>query len=628
MPETQDWQTRFKDKQTTPAEAVSRIPKGKSIFIGSGAAEPQALVRELAAQHHRFADNPIVHLLTLAPAPYVEERYQHAFRHNAFFIGANVREAVHEGRADYTPVFLSQIPGLIRSGRMPVDVALIEVSPPDEFGYVNLGVAVDVIPSAIDAARIVLAEINPNMPVVYGGGFVHMNKITAWVHGQDPLPELAREPLDDVALEIGRNVATLVEDGATLQMGIGQIPDAVLAALDSHKDLAVWTEMFSDSVIDLVENGNITGKFKTVHPNKISAGFALGTQRLYDFVNRNPMFTFQSSELINDPVYIARQHRMVAINSALQIDLTGQVCADSIGTRFYSGIGGQVDFIRGASMCPNGKPIIAIRSTARRGEVSRIVPTLDEGAGVVTSRGDVRFVVTEYGVADLQGKSIRERALSLIGIAHPDFRADLVTAAKARRYIFADQITPHTPYPRKHERRLELSDGATVLLRPLRVNDESKVEALFYNLSETTVYRRWMSMLKQIPSTERVRGLELDYAKTMAMVVETIAADKEPEIVAMVRYDTDPATDYADVGFVVRDDWQRRGLGTAMMRAVMATAREAGLAGFTADVLRDNHGMLKVFHDSGLLVESSLEDGVYALKMTFHRRGRRVTAEL
>jgi acyl CoA:acetate/3-ketoacid CoA transferase beta subunit/GNAT superfamily N-acetyltransferase len=436
---------------------------------------------------------------------------------------------------------------------------------------------------------------------------------------------MPREPLDDVALEIGRNVASLIEDGATLQMGIGQIPDAVLRGLDHHKDLGVWTEMFSDGVVDLIENGNITGKHKTIHPYKVSAGFTFGTKRLYDFIDRNPTFTFQSCELINDPLKIAQQHRMVAINSALQIDLTGQVCADSIGTRFYSGIGGQVDFIRGASMCPNGKPIIAIRSTARGGELSRIVATLDQGAGVVTSRGDVRYVVTEYGVADLLGKSIRERALSLIGIAHPDFRAELLAAAKERRYVFAEQVTPQVPYPRDLEQVLETTNGHSVRLRPLGAADEAKVNALFYSLSETTVYRRWMSFLKQIPSTERVRGLELDYAKKMAFVAETIPADQESEIIGTVRYDTDPATNYADVAFVVRDDWQQVGIGKMMMDAVSDVARSAGLDGFTADVLHDNLSMLAVFHGSGLDVQSTLDEGVFHLKMPFRGHGRRAT---
>lgn len=611
------WQERYAATRTTAAEAIGRIGKGKHIFLGSGAAEPVSLVEQLVAQAGHFADNPIVHLLTLGPAPYVEPRYEQAFRHNAFFIGGNVREAVHQGRADYTPVFLSQIPGLIRSRRMPVDVALIQVSPPDEFGFVNLGVAVDVIPAAIETAQLVIAEINPNMPVVYGAGFVPMKRIDAWVLGEAPLLELPREPLDEVAREIGRNVASLVEDRATLQVGIGQIPDAVVAALTNRKDLGVWTEMFSDGVVDLIENGNVTNRYKTIHPHKVSSSFTFGTRRLYEFVNRNPMFTFQPSDLINDPIQIARQHKMVAINSALQIDLTGQVCADSIGTKFYSGIGGQVDFIRGASMCPGGKPVIAIRSTACDGKLSRIVATLSEGAGVVTSRGDVRYVVTEYGVADLLGKSIRERAMALISIAHPDFRGELVEHAKRRHYVFADQIAPRYAYPRRYEQRASTEDGREVLLRPLHPSDEGKVNALFYSLSEDTIYRRWMAVLKTIPEGERVRGLVLDYAKSNAVVAETVGGDRESEIIAVARYEADPATGFGDIAFVVHDQWQNVGVGGMMLRVLTSMARHAGLRGFTADVIATNAAMLAVFHHSGLKVESVLEDGVYVIRMPF-----------
>ncbi len=454
-----DWQEYYASKHMTAADAVALVPRGKNIFIGSGAAEPVKLVEELVAQSLRFADNTIVHIMTLGPAPYVEPEHADRFRHNAFFIGPNVREAVHEGRADYTPIFLSQVPSMIRSRRVPVDVAFIQTSPPDSFGFVNLGVSVDVVLSAVESASLVIAEINPEMPVIHGAGFVPMDQIDGWVLGENTLPDLPREPLNEISLEIGRNVASLVDDGSTLQVGIGQIPDACLKALEDKKDLGVWSEMFSDGVIDLIENGNITGRYKTIHPHKVSASFAFGSNHLYEFVDRNPTFTFHPSDYINDPTRVARQHKMVAINGALQIDLTGQVCADSIGTKFYSGIGGQVDFIRGASMSPGGKPILALPSTAKDGQVSRIVASLDPGAGVVTSRGDVEYVVTEYGVADLQGRSIRDRAMALISIAHPSYRAELLDAGKERHYVFPDQITSELGYPRKYEKKIEI-EGA------------------------------------------------------------------------------------------------------------------------------------------------------------------------
>lgn len=611
------WQADHAAREASHRDAVRRIPKGQHVFLASGAAEPVGLVHELVAQAERFADNVLVHLLTLGPAPYVEPGYRDHFRHNAFFIGHNVREAVAEGRADYTPVFLSQIPSLIRARRMPVDVALIQVSPPNRYGYVNVGVSVDIVMAAIESAKLVIAEVNPRMPVVHGDGFVHVDRLDAWVAVDRPILEVPREPLDEVAREIGRNVASLIEDGATLQMGIGQIPDAVLEALHDKRDLGIWTEMFSDGVLDLVENGNITGRRKTYDPGKITSSFTFGTQRIYDFVHDNPLVVFRPSDHVNDPVRISRQHRMVAINSALQIDLTGQVCADSIGCRFYSGIGGQVDFIRGASMCPGGKPIIAIRSTAKKGEISRLVATLDPGAGVVTSRGDVRFVVTEYGVADLLGKSVRERAMSLIAIAHPDHRGELLDAAKARRYVFADMPAPRAAYPSAEVRRIETKDGAVVTLRPVRVDDEDKLHDLFYALSEDTVYRRWLRVVKRMPHHDLLGDLDLDYDERMAFLAEHRPEGGEPVVVGLARYATDRATGYADVAFVVRDEWQGRGLGSALMNAITRYAKSRGIAGFSADVLATNSAMMKVFHKSGLTAKTSLEGGVYELTMPF-----------
>jgi RimJ/RimL family protein N-acetyltransferase len=498
---------------------------------------------------------------------------------------------------------------------MPVDVALIQTSPPDSFGFVNLGVSVDVIPSAIQAASLVIAEINPEMPVIHGGGFVPMDRIDAWVLGENTLPDLPREALDETALEIGRNVASLVDDGSTLQVGIGQVPDASLKALDHRKDLGVWTEMFSDGVVDLIENGNITGRYKTIHPNKVSASFTFGSRHLYEFVDRNPLFTLHPADFINNPARVAQQHKMVAINSALQIDLTGQVCADSIGTKFYSGIGGQVDFIRGASMSPDGKPIIALRSTAKGGQVSRIVATLDPGAGVVTSRGDVRFVVTEYGVADLQGRSIRDRTLALVHIAHPSFRADLLAAAKKRHYVFLDQITSELTYPRQYERRISIPGLPLALLRPVRLTDEAKLSDLFYSLSDATIYKRWHHARKQLSHRDLLRYMEVDYSKNMAVVIEIEPEGEETQIIGVGRYHTDPATNYAETAFVIRDDCQGHGLGTELLRHLIDIARQNGITGFTAEVLTQNRAMRDVFHKSGLEIQSTLSDGAYSLKM-------------
>ena len=433
-----EWRERFADKITTAEGAIRAIPPGRRILIGSGAAEPARLVEAMTEQGTHLEGNEIVHLLTLGPAPYVKPGLEKRFRHTAFFIGANVRDAVAEGRADFMPVFLSEIPQLICSGRVKIDVALVQVSPPDEHGYVSLGVSVDIVRAAIDTADLVLAEVNPRMPRTHGDSFLHVDRIAHLVPVDDELPEREAEPLDEVDRAIGRHVASLVPDGATLQMGIGKIPDAALAALDGHHDLGIHTEMFSDGVMHLVQKGVITCRKKTLLPGKIVTSFVMGSRALYRWVHDNPFVEMRSSGFTNDPFTIARNDQMVAINAALAIDLTGQVAADTLAGRFFSGIGGQVDFIRGAARSRGGKPIIAMRSTAKKGAVSRIAATLEAGAGIVTSRGDVHYVVTEHGIADLWGKNIRQRALALIDIAHPDHRADLLAAAKQRRYIFLD----------------------------------------------------------------------------------------------------------------------------------------------------------------------------------------------
>ncbi len=431
-----DWQTRYSWKVSTPEEAIRAIPPGRRILIGSGAAEPARLVEAMVEHGTHLFGNEIVHLLTLGPAPYVAPGLQERFRHTAFFIGANVRQAVQEGRADFMPVFLSEIPLVISSGRVAVDVALIQVSPPDRHGFVSLGVSVDIVRAAVDSAGLILAEVNPRMPRTHGDSFIHVEKIAHLVPVDYALPELPVEPIDDVCRQIGLHVAGLIGDGATLQMGIGRIPDAVLACLGSRRDLGIHTEMLSDGVMRLWQAGVITGKKKTLLPGKMVTSFLMGSEKLYEWVHDNPALEMRPSSFTNDPFQIARNDHMVAINSALAVDLTGQVAADTIGGRFFSGIGGQVDFIRGTARSNGGRPIIALPSSAKDGKVSRICAVLEEGAGVVTSRGDIRYVVTEYGVADLWGKNIRQRSMALIDIAHPDFRAELLASARERKFIF------------------------------------------------------------------------------------------------------------------------------------------------------------------------------------------------
>jgi 4-hydroxybutyrate CoA-transferase len=412
-------------------EAVAVVNSGDRVFVHTAAAAPQTLVRALSARGHELQDVEFVHLHTEGPAPYAAEEFAGRFRTRALFVGGNVRDAVASGTADYVPVFLSEVPRLFLSRVLPLDVALVSVSPPDRHGFCSLGVSVAASQAAVRAARVVIAQINPQMPRTHGDGLISVNQIDYAVEQEEALPEHQPPVLTDVERASGRNVASLVEDGATLQMGIGAIPDAALAMLGGHKDLGIHTEMFSDGVLDLVASGVITGRHKAVHPGKLVAAFLMGTRRLYDFVDDNPQVMMLGADYVNDTRVIRRNPRVTAINSAIEVDLTGQVVADSIGTRQYSGVGGQMDFIRGAALSANGRPIIALPSTTSRGQ-SRIVSLLQPGAGVVTTRAHVRFIVTEFGVADLYGRSLRERARDLIRIAHPDHREALVRDALER----------------------------------------------------------------------------------------------------------------------------------------------------------------------------------------------------
>lgn len=432
------WQERYKSCASNAADAVAPIRSGNRVFIGSNCAEPQLLVNALTRAGDHLDHTEIVHVMTLGTAPYSESKYENHFRHNAFFIGENVRKAVNECRADYTPIFLSEIPALFRTGQIKLDYALVMVSPPDAHGYCSLGVSVDVVKAAVECASHVIAEVNTQMPRTMGDSFLHVSRINTLVQSDCPLLELHSPVQTDISHQIGCQVATLIDDGSTLQVGIGAIPDAVLACLASKKDLGMHTEMFSDGILKLVEAGVLNGRCKSLHPGKIITTFCMGTRALYDFVDNNPAVEFHATEYVNDPFIIAQNDKMVAINSAIEVDLTGQVCADSIGQRFYSGIGGQVDFIRGAARSRGGKPIVALPSTATLPDgklISRIVPTLHAGAGVVTSRGDVHYVVTEWGIAYLHGKCIRERALDLIRISHPDFREELFAGAREHHLV-------------------------------------------------------------------------------------------------------------------------------------------------------------------------------------------------
>jgi len=423
--------------RTSAEEAVSVIRSGNRVFIHSVAAAPQRLIQAMTARAPELKDVEIVHLHTEGPAPYAAPEMRQSFRVNALFVGANVRDAINSGESSYIPVFLSETSNLFRRGILPLDVALIQVSPPDNHGFVSLGVSVDCSRAAVQAAKFVIAQVNPNMPRTHGDGVIHVDQIDAFVDGDDPLHEVPPPELSDIERAIGKYCAELIEDGATLQMGIGAIPDAVLGALGGHQNLGIHTEMFSDGAIDLIESGVINGLHKRSHPGKVVATFVMGTRRMYDFIDDNPQVAMLDVGYTNDTAVIRRNPKVTAINSAIEVDLTGQVCADSIGTRQYSGVGGQMDFIRGASLSEGGKPIIALPSVTRRGE-TRIVPYLKRGAGVVSTRAHVHYVVTEWGVANLYGQNLQARARLMIDLAHPDHREQLEREAIERFQTLPD----------------------------------------------------------------------------------------------------------------------------------------------------------------------------------------------
>jgi len=610
-----DWQAKFKDKIKVAATAMKLIKSGNSIFIGTGCAQPQHLVNALVEHSDHIYDAHIVHLLTMGTAPYADARFREKFKMNSFFIADNVRDALDQGIGDYTPIFLSEIPAEFETGRIPIDVALISVAPPDVNGLCSLGVSVDIVQAAASNARYVVAQVNSNMPRTHGNSFIHVNNIDVLVPHDDPIITIPIDEPDDTLRQIGQNVARLVEDGSTIECGIGRIPQALAEYLVYKKDLGVHTEMFSDWILELIECGAITCAKKSINRGKIVASFCMGTKKLYDYIDNNPFFEFYPTEYVNDVNIIAQHDKMVGINVGLEIDLTGQVCADSLGHRFYSGIGGQVDFIRGSARSRGGKAVIAMPSTAKNGTVSRIVPHLTEGAGVVTTRGDVHYVVTEYGMAYLHGKSIRQRVLDLINIAHPKFRKGLIQAAKAKNYIYQDQIElswDQVSYPEDLEHYATLRDGTEIFFRPIKPVDEASLSEMLYSLSEASVRTRYMTRTVAFPHKDVQQLTNIDYKDNLA-IVGVVPGIGGEEIVAITQYYLDPKTQSAEVAFLVQDEWQQKGMGTFLLDYITQVAKQRGVKRFYAKVLPENRAMLAIFQNSGYRVNVEFDGDVYSV---------------
>lgn len=608
-----NWKEKYKEKINTASAATKSIKSGNSIFVGTGCGQPQHLVNILVEHSSHIYDANIVHLLTMGAAPYADEKFREKFKMNSFFIADNVRDALQKGIGDYTPIFLSEIPLEFETGRIPIDVALISVTPPDINGLCSLGVSVDVVKSAVANAGYVIAQVNSRMPRTFGDSFIHVNGIDMLVPYDEDIIEVPVPESDETLRRIGQNIARLVEDGSTIECGIGRIPQALAESLKGKRDLGVHTEMFGDWIIDLIECGAITCAKKSLNRGKIVASFCMGSQRLYDYINNNPFFEFYPTEYVND-IYIISQHeKMVGINVGLEIDLTGQVCSDSLGYKFYSGIGGQVDFIRGSARSRGGKAIIAMPSTARDGKVSRIVPCLTEGAGVVTTRGDVHYIVTEYGVAYLHGKSIRKRVLDLVNIAHPKFRKELIQAAKAQNYIYEDQIElawDQVTYPEELERYETLRDGTEMFFRPVKPTDEPALSEMLYSLSEESVRTRYMTHTVVFPHRDIQRFTNIDYRHDVA-IVGIIPSVSGEEIVALAQYFLDPKTWAAEVAFLVQDEWQQKGMGSFLLDYITQIAKQRGVKRFYAKVLPSNEAMLAIFHNSGYEVNTKFDGYAY-----------------
>lgn len=584
----------YADQVCTAQQAVGQIRNGEHVFVGTGCAAPQGLLRALEALPVVPADLELLHFFTIQAFAHDADGHSTTrFKHRTFFVGSDMRAAVKQGLVEYVPMSVARVPEMMALGRVPVDVALIQVSPPDAFGYVSLGISVDIIPAAVARARLVIAEVNPAMPRSMGDSTLHVSRIHHLVPVDTPITELQRSPsqAEDVQ-RIARYIAGIIEDGSTLQIGLGQLAHEALQYLTDRKDLGIHSDVISDAIFPLLEHGSLTGAKKSSQPFKIVTSLALGSRKLYDLIDRNPLFVFQPIEVVCNPATIAAQHKMVAIAQAFAIDLTGQVCVDQFDGEFYSGIGNQGEFLRGASRSPGGKPIICMTSTTEDGATSRIRPALLAGEAATIARTDVHYVVTEYGIAYLFGKSIRQRATALIELAHPKFRPELFAQAQALGYLPMEQTLHNLrAYPVEEEQTISLKDGRTVLLRPALSSDAQGIRELFHHLSEEDVYTRFFRNVRGLSDQEVERLCNVNYENEVAFVATT-GGREEAQIVGQSCYFINPTSNLADTAFMVHPDWQGCGLGGALQAGMVQHAKRRGLRGFVADVLPGNTRML------------------------------------
>ncbi|MBN2158449.1 MAG: GNAT family N-acetyltransferase [Spirochaetes bacterium] len=617
------WKDRYPERFEAEDVIFSHIHRGDRIFISTACGEPQYLVNSLVryAESHPKAivDAELMQVWTLGVAPYAEQKFGDNFRHNAFFVGDNTRQSVNTGMADYTPIFLSRIPQLFRNEMIPIDVALIQTSLPDLNGYVSLGVSVDICMDAIEHSSLIIAQVNPRMPRVHGDTFISVEDIDFALFHEEDLLEYNPAVPDEIAKQIGQYVASIVNDGDTIQTGYGSTPNAIMSSLGEKNNLGIHSELLTQSMKDLIKKGVVDNSRKTLDRGKSIAAFCMGIKETYEFIDDNPFIEFKRISYTNNPLIIAQNSNMTAINAALQLDLTGQATGESIGNQFFSGIGGSADFMRGAILSPGGKTILVLQSTARGGEVSRIVPFLDPGTGVTLNRGDINYVVTEYGIAYIHGKNIRERAMDLIAIAHPKFRPWLIEEAKKLKLIYKDQAFipgKRGEYPGHLETFRTTRDGTTLKIRPVNINDETLIKDLFYSLSDQSFQRRFMSTRLDMPHERRQEFVVIDYTRELVLLSFVVTPHKEI-LAGMGQMIKDEKSHMAEVAFAVRDDMHNRGIGSELLSYLILLAKRDGLLGFRAEVLVENRPMLHVFEKMFPDAEKRIEEGVYELVLRF-----------
>src|SRR5215813_1517622 len=580
-------------KLVSVQRATSAIRAGSRVYIGTGCAAPRTLLAQLEAMNPAPADLEFVSFLTTSALPQVEGVSRTHYGHRAFFVGSEMRGLAHGGQLDYVPISLEEVPRLLTSGRLPIDVALLQVSPPDARGFVSLGVSVDLAPAILSVARMVIAEVNPAMPRTYGESFVHLDRFDALVEVDTPVAEYLHPKIGEVAERVARYIASIIDDGSTLQIGLGRVPNEALRHLRDRRDLGIHSDVITDGVVDLVEAGVVTGRLKTHHRDRIVASYCLGTRRLYDFIDENPRFEFLPIDQVCHPGEVSRQSRMVSITQAFAIDLTGQVCVDQFGGEFYGGVSTQVGFMRGAARSPGGKPIVCLSSTTDDG-ASRIKPLLEAGDGVGIARSDVHYVITEFGIAYLFGKSIRERALALIEVAHPRWREELLKAAKKLDYVRPDQyLASQAAYSVDEERNVALKNGSKVMIRPARAADAGALQGLFHRLSQDDIYTRFFRRVRALSYRELQTLCNVNHETDVAFLAVTGPRENE-KIIGSACYFLNPTNNLAEVAFMVAPEFQGAGLGTALQACLQEYAMSRNVRGFVFEILPRNTSMLRL----------------------------------